>query len=187
MHNTLFEKVYRFMNRYGQSVILFLDKAARSDIPAILILQEEVIVSIPQKDLFEKSTREEIEEAVEDKTAYILRDAKGKVVAFSLLIMHELGKRNLGSDLGYSLEEKRKTCVFDTVFANIAYRGYGIQQFFLWLAEEEAKRQGYKVLLATVANENRYSMDNFLKYGYTKERELIKYQDKKRWIVSKRL
>lgn len=175
------------MNRHGHSIILFLDKATRSDIPAILILQEEVVVSIPQKDLFEKSTREEIEKAVEDKTAYILRDAKGKVVSFSLLIMHDLGKRNLGNDLGYSVEEKKKTCVFDTVFTNIAYRGYGIQRFFLWLAEEEAKKEGYKILLATVSNENRYSLDNFLKYGYTKEREMLKYRDKKRWIVSKRL
>lgn len=187
MYNHTFEKSYRFQNKHGHSILLYLDRATRSDLEEIIILQEEVVVSLSQYDLFEKSTREEIMEGMQAHTAYVLRDASRHVVAFSLFVFHNLGPRNLGNDLGYTLEEKRITGVFDTVFTGLAYRGYGIQRFFLWLCEEEARLHRIKYILATVSSQNYYSLDNFIKYGYQKEKEVIKYRDKKRWIVSKHL
>ena len=61
----------------------------------------------------------------------------------------------------------QQSYTFDVVVSDPAWRGNGIQRQFIDLAIMKAREAGAKAILATVSPTNSFSLDNFLKKGFT--------------------
>ena len=91
---------------------------------------------------------------------------EGKLVAFTMMIGNRVSERNYGTYLSYS-PEKQKGCVsLEISIVDRDYRGFGLQQFFIRLREEEAVRHGARESLVTVGPDNEYSLNNLCRAGY---------------------
>ena len=118
---------------------------------------------------FALTTEEELLESILVDYCYgIFSD--NQLLAFAICVLNRETPRNLSSLL------PQANCLdyitFDTIQVHEAYRGYGIQQFFLQEAEHLAKRVNAPYILATVAPHNLPSHRNFDKANYQTLRTL---------------
>ena len=81
-------------------------------------------------------------------------------------------KFNLGYDLNFSAEDLMRVVHMDTAAVHPDYRGQKLQHRMMLHAEKELAG---KILLCTIHPDNRYSLNNVLKQGYTIEKKLEKY------------
>lgn len=148
-----------------------LRRLTRSDIPVALSLQKEALALIPSRALFEPLTEEELWESAALDSVFGLFD--GDTLASFAMIIHN---RETGRSLAPDAE---KTCAvaftFDGVLVRPSHRGFGMQRFFLSLAEKEAKKCGASCILATTAPPNSHSRKNFESMGFSIVKEYIKY------------
>ena len=90
---------------------------------------------------------------------------------------------NLGYDLDFSREDLSRVVHMDTAAVHPDYRGQGLQ--YRMMLQAEAELAG-KILLCTIHPDNRYSLNNVLKQGYTVEKKTEKYGSV-RYILRKEL
>lgn len=86
-----------------------------------------------------------------------------------------LAAHNYGYDIDLPQEELLRVTHMDTAAVHPDYRGLGIQRKLIQVAEAELAQRGNRILLCTVHPENRFSLDNVLKQGYTIQKKLPKY------------
>lgn len=110
----------------------------------------------------------------------------GKTAGVFSIIYPGLEAFNLGYDLGFEEEQLLRVVHMDTAAVDPDYRGQQLQNRLMAAAERELARKGRRILLCTVHPENRYSIQNVLKQGYTIEKKLEKY-DSVRYILRKDL
>lgn len=79
---------------------------------------------------------------------------------------------NLGRDLDLEDALLEKVIHMDTAAVHPDYRGLGLQRRLMQTAERELAGH---ILLCTVHPDNRYSLQNVLKQGYTIEKRMEKY------------
>ena len=144
---------------------------SRADLPAALALQKEALILIPSRALFEPLTEEELLESAEMDSVFGLFDGD-TLAAFSMIIHNRETDRSLAPDAEKTCTE---TFTFDGVLVRPAFRGFGMQRFFLSLAEKEAKKHGAACILATTAPPNLHSRKNFESMGFSIVKEYIKY------------
>lgn len=161
-----------------------------SDLPQMLEVQDEVLRSLEQPNLFERSTEEEILESMLVDGCYGIFDEE-KLVAFSVLVLNRKSERNLCVDwVGQSKNEPFwEYLTFDSVQVLPSYRGFGMQRYFLHLAENIAAITRAKYIVATVSPENSSSIENFKKSNYAvhpQKNPYVKYK-KKRLLIRKEL
>ena len=109
-------------------------------------------------------------------------EEQGTLAAFALFVGCRHTDRNLGKDAGVPWQT---AFTFDVVVSDPEWRGYGLQQLFIERAIAEAKKAGAKAVLATVAPQNSYSMENFLAKGFTVIRSgLSKYAGLERSLLA---
>lgn len=153
----------------------------KEEIGACLALQETVVSGIGNRAVFEPLTEEELLESVKLDTVAGLFDGE-KLAAFCMLIHNRDTDRSLAEDAALAREE---VLTFDGVLVLPAYRGYGMQRFFLHFAEEKAHQLGALHVLATVAPTNPHSRRNFEKTGFFVVKEYKKYGGYPRLLVRK--
>ena len=137
-----------------------------------------------EDDWFFLDPDEEVREMMErDAVGIWLAEDGDRIAAAFCIVYPGLEEFNIGYDLGFSQEELKRVVHMDTAAVHPDYRGRGLQNRMMGLAEQEL--QG-KILLCTIHPDNRYSLNNVLKLGYTIEKKTERYNSV-RYILRKDL
>ena len=96
-------------------------------------------------------------------------------------------EHNLGWDIGFDLEQRRRVVHMDTAVVAEGWRGLGLQHRLMQACEKELSHRGWEYLLATVHPDNIYSLNNARKGGYEVMATKEKYGGKLRHIMMKKL
>lgn len=151
-------------------------KGSRSDLDAFVELLYTVRESMPVKEWFYLDSKDEFWQQMEEgiMELWLAMDGDKVVGAFDLLVpgMREI---NYGYELGFSEQELLQVVNMDSAAVHPDYQGQGIQRRLLLTAESWLKEQGSRILLCTVHPENRFSLQNALKIGYTIQKEVPIY------------
>lgn len=94
---------------------------------------------------------------------------------------------NLGWDAGLSEEQLPLAAHLDSVAILPEFRGYGLQQRMMQMAEAELRERGYHYLLCTVHPQNRFSRGNMVRNGFSSVKIAEKYGGLLREIMMKEL
>ena len=137
-----------------------------------------------EDDWFFLDPDEEVREMMaRDDVGIWLAEDGDRIAAAFCIVVPGLEEFNIGYDLGFSEEELNRVIHMDTAAVHPDYRGQGLQNRMMGHAEEELKG---KILLCTIHPDNRYSLNNVLKLGYTIEKKTERY-DSVRYILRKDL
>ena len=164
---------------------LVIRKGNKEDIEQFNDLLRFVRDSMEHKEWFYLDPPEQVlsmmEEGIMD--LWVAMDGKKMVAAFDLL---RPGERefNYGYDLVLTEEELPLVINMDSAAVHPEYRGLGLQQRLIQCAEEMLSKEGRRILLCTVHPDNRFSLQNVLKQGYTIQKKMEKY-DSVRYFLRK--
>lgn len=151
-------------------------KGNLADTEAHIALLQEVYASMTNPEWFCLDNPEEVRQMIADRIMELWVAMDGDRLAGSLTILIPgLQEFNYGYDLGFSQEELLNVIHMDTAAVHPDYRGLGLQQKLIEAAEAELEKRGGHILLCTVHPENRFSLNNVLKQGYSIQKELPKY------------
>ena len=155
---------------------LTIRKGTFADTEALISLIQEVWQHMEKKEWLYLDDPEDVREMMNSGTMqlWVAMDGDRLAAAFDILIpgLHPF---NYGYDLDFDETALLQVVNIDTVAVHPDYRGKGLQQKLMEEAENWAFDNGYPILLCTVHPENRYSLQNMLKLGYTVQKELPKY------------
>ena len=173
-----------FYNKNSNEIQLNLLPLSPDNLPQIIALQNEIIEEIDPQ-IFQKSYDTEIIDSIENDYCCGLFDGE-KLVAFCVMIFNRKTERNY-CYLTDDKEDYSSYFSFDTIQVEKDYRGFGIQRFFLSEADREAGEQGAEFILATVAPDNKYSLNSFINAGYSiyKDKEIDAYNSKRYLMIKK--
>lgn len=160
-------------------------KGTLADTEAHITLLREVRGAMTNKEWFYLDDPEEVRQMMADGTMelWVAMDGDRLAGSFDILIPG-LQEFNYGYDLGFTEEELLQVINMDTAAVHPDYRGLGLQRRLIETAEAEIAKRGPRILMCTVHPENRFSLNNMLKLGYTVQKELPKYGSK-RYILRK--
>lgn len=161
------EEVEFFCKSSGQKRKFRLRSLFPADINDVLQLQDKVVGGLKDKAIFQPSSKEEFLESMLVDACYGLYDGD-RLAALTLIVFNRKDVRNLSADWD---DLKKKThyweyVTFDTIEVDPDYRGYGIQSYFIGVAEELTLKVGAEYLIATVSPDNPYSLRNFENRGF---------------------
>lgn len=156
----------------------------QDDLEDILDLQRLVYDKVPDKDTFVLSTRDEIKESLAQDVCIGVFHF-GTLIAFTLMVVNRISKRNLAFSLGFDEEICRSAVTFDTTFINPMYTGYGLQRFLSDMREQYAVRLGASAAYATVSPKNTVSLSNIMSRGFHIVAEKTMYGNYRRFILKK--
>lgn len=151
-------------------------KGTQADTEAFICLLEEVRAGMPHPEWFYLDPPEFVREKMSDGTMqlWVAMDGDRLAAAFDILIPG-LTAENYGYDLGFSRELLLRVINMDSAAVHPDYRGLGLQRALMETVERELRGAGERILLGTVHPENRYSLENVLKRGFSIVRRLEKY------------
>ena len=166
---------------------LTVRKGTTEDTEDLIRLLQEVRQGMVRKDWFYLDEPDDVRQMMADGTMqlWVARDADVLAAVFDILIPGT-AEYNYGYDLGLTEEELLRVVHMDTAAVHPDYRGRGLQFCLMQEAEQYAAAMGRRILLTTVHPENRYSLNNILRQGYTVVRRLPKYGSE-RFILRKDL
>lgn len=173
------------MNGRGEPKTIVFREAGPEDIDKVMQLQQEVVDALPDKDLYQTSTREEYLEQLEEDCCF-MAECDGEVAGFSVLVPNNADNpRNYGKYFDYDREQLAVTCSLDLTMVSPNYRGLGIQRDFNKIRIGTAVAMGAKEGLATISPDNPYSYRNFtvLNFDIVEQREM--YGGKQRYLLRK--
>lgn len=174
----------RCRNSSGAVRRFLVRKCTITDIAAIMALQDEVMDTLTDPDIFVYTTEEEFQETLENDYcigAFCVR----KMVMFSNMILNRITPRHLGVTLGYSNEQILRSVIYDTTFVTPDYRGFGLQRLAAWFKDKEAKRVGAGEAIATVSPKNPASYRNITANGFAAIAQREMYGGLDRLIMKK--
>ena len=134
------------------------------DIPEILSVQQRACDQMADPNQFYPLSRQELIESLFLDTVLGAVALNGQLAGFAVFVSCRDSSRNLGPDVDLLWQQ---SYTFDVVVSDPAWRGNGIQRQFIDLAIMKAREAGAKAILATVSPTNSFSLDNFLKKGFT--------------------
>lgn len=167
------------------------------DLREVIRLQNEIVEGLDDDDLFVESTKQEYLESMLIDFCYGLYDGD-TLAAVCIVVLNRESPRNFISDFGdvvrsaYGRDMTYIDCLtFDTIQVRKEYTGYGIQSFFLSMAENLGRMMDAQCIMASVSPKNSFSKDNFLRAGYsvltTRRIETGLYDGKERNVMIKLL
>lgn len=148
-----------------------IEKIEMNDISEVIRIIMEVHQGMPesQKEWFavddEAYTREFLTNGT-GRAYKAVETESGTIAGIFTVVIPGLADFNLGYDIGLPEHELHQVAHMDTAAVLSAYRGYGLQNRLISYAEEELKKEGYRILCCTAHPENRFSCDNIRKNGY---------------------
>lgn len=173
--------------RRGSEVVkLTLKQLTIHDIDQIMILQDEIVDSLEDKQLYVPSDREEIENHFETGgvlLGYVTEE--NELAALAIYVKRGYSSSNYGHDVGLEGEELLKVGQVDTVLVQSDYRGNNLQYIMCGLLEEVARENNTPILCATASPYNTFSVNNFLKLGYEVKKDKLKYGGLRRYVLMK--
>lgn len=160
-------------------------KGSSGDLEAFITLLANVREQMEHKEWFYLDSPEDVRTMMEQGIMELwVAEDQGKPVGFFDLLRPGLESFNYGYDLGFSKEELLRVVNMDSAAVHPDYRGLGLQGRLLEAAHRQLREEGNRILLCTVHPENRFSLNNVLKLGYTIQKKLEKY-DSVRYILRK--
>ncbi len=155
------------------------------DTEGFLQFLEEVRAGMTRKDWFYLDPPDTVHAMMADGTMELWVAMDGERIAAAFDILHPgPADFNYGYDLGLPADELLQVVHMDTSAVHPDYRGMGLQRKMVHTAEKELAGKGRRILLCTVHPENRYSLDNMMKQGYTVQKRVSKYGSE-RYILRK--
>lgn len=107
--------------------------------------------------------------------AVVGEEGKECIAGFFMVDFPGVTERNLGTYLNMSEQEQEQVAHMDSVVILPEYRGHGLQYKLMEAAERIIREEtDYRILLATVHPDNKYSLRNALAHGFTVAAEVTK-------------
>lgn len=151
-------------------------RGTMADLEAYLRLLHDVKDTMTNQEWFFLDPDDEIREMMHSgKMQLWVAEANGQLAGAFDLIYPGLDAYNYGYDLDFGEEQLLRVVQMDTAAVHPDYRGLGLQKRLMKEAEQEILRQPRRILLCTIHPDNKYSLQNVLKQGYTIEKRIAKY------------
>lgn len=153
----------------------------------IVNLNEDILKSLENKELYARTERDEFYEYLTSKGRVIGCIVDKKLIAMGVYGALKSDKRNYGYDLDMNKDEILTVCQIECTVVSKEFRGNKLQKKICQVIEEIAKKEKMKIISATASPINSYSVNTFLSLGYEIYKEKEKYGGLRRYILKKEL
>ena len=144
-----------------------------SDLQAVTDLNETIYAALPDKTILRHNSPEMIASCLEEPNVTLGIWDGEILVAVGMLYVPQCIAEDHFHDL--ELQGEYKSANQKLFLVREGYRGLGLQRKLIREVERIAILRGYNLLCTTVAPNNNYSINNFLKEGYVYAKTEEKY------------
>ena len=144
-----------------------------SDLQAVIDLNEAIYSALPDKSILRHNSPEMIASCMEEPNFTLGIWEGDTLIAIGMLYVPQCIEEDHFHDLG--LEGEYKSANQKLFLVRDGYRGLGLQRKLIREVEKIAMARGYNLLCTTVAPNNDFSINNFLKEGYVYAKTEEKY------------
>ena len=144
-----------------------------ADLQVIIDLNEAIYTSLPDKSVLRHNSPEMIASCLEEPNVTLGVWDGDLLVAIGMLYVPQCIEEDHFHDLG--LQGDYKSANQKLFLVRDRYRGLGLQRTLIREVEKTAIARGYNLLCTTVAPNNDFSINNFLKEGYVYAKTEMKY------------
>ena len=144
-----------------------------SDLQAVIDLNETIYIALPDKTILRHNSPEMIASCLEEPNVTLGIWDGEILVAVGMLYVPQCIAEDHFHDL--ELQGEYKSANQKLFLVREGYRGLGLQRKLIREVERVAILRGYNLLCTTVAPNNNYSINNFLKEGYVYAKTEEKY------------
>ena len=144
-----------------------------SDFEAVVELNETVYAALPDKSVLRHNSPEMIASCLQEPNVTLGIWKDNTLIAIGMLYVPQCLEEDHFHDLG--LQGECKSANQKLFLVREGYRGLGLQRKLIREVEKVAVARGYNLLCTTVAPNNNYSINNFLKEGYVYAKTEEKY------------
>jgi len=148
-------------------------KCLSSDLQAIIELNETIYAALPDKSILRHNSPEMIASCLEEPNVTLGVWDGNLLVAIGMLYVPQCLEEDHFHDLG--LQGNFKSANQKLFLVREGYRGLGLQRNLIREVEQIAMERGYNLLCTTVAPNNAFSINNFMKEGYLYAKTEKKY------------
>lgn len=156
-----------------------------SDFEAVIELNETVYAALPDKSVLRHNSPEMIASCLQEPNVTLGLWEDNTLIAIGMLYVPQCLEEDHFHDLG--LQGEFRSANQKLFLVREGYRGLGLQRKLIREVEKIAVARGYNLLCTTVAPNNEYSINNFLKEGYVYAKTEEKYGGLKRNLYYKAL
>ena len=151
-------------------------KGTEEDVDTFLRFLDAVKAGMSRKEWLYLDSADTVHSMVKDgMLEFWLAFREEQLAAVFSILFPGLNSYNYGYDLGFGQEELLKVVHMDTAAVHPDFRGHGLQGRMVRLAEQALAGTGERILLSTVHPENKFSLNNMLKQGYSIRKRVGKY------------
>ena len=150
-----------------------LRRCRPSDLQAVIDLNETIYSALPDKSILRHNTPEMIASCLAEPNVTLGIWENDTLIAVGMLYVPQCIEEDHFHDLG--LEGEYKSANQKLFLVREGYRGLGLQRKLIREVEKIAIARGYNLLCTTVAPNNDFSINNFLKEGYVYAKTEEKY------------
>lgn len=144
-----------------------------TDLQVIIDLNEAIYAALPDKSVLRHNSPEMIASCLEEPNVTLGVWDGDLLVAIGMLYVPQCIEEDHFHDL--DLQGDYKTANQKLFLVRDRYRGLGLQRTLIREVEKTAIARGYNLLCTTVAPNNDFSINNFLKEGYVYAKTEMKY------------
>lgn len=144
-----------------------------SDLPSVVELNETIYAALPDKSILRHNSPEMIASCLEEPNVTLGYWDGGVLVSIGMLYVPQCIEEDHFHDLG--LEGDYRSANQKLFLVREGYRGLGLQRQLIQEIEKIALSRDYNLLCTTVAPNNTFSINNFLKEGYVYAKTEEKY------------
>ena len=150
-----------------------LRRCQTSDLQAIIDLNEAIYAALPDKSVLRHNSPEMIASCLEEPNVTLGMWDCNMLVAIGMLYVPQCLEEDHFHDL--DLQGDYKSANQKLFLVRESYRGQGLQRRLIQEVEKVAIARGFNLLCTTVAPNNDFSINNFLKEGYVYAKTEEKY------------
>ncbi len=172
----------------GRNIEAELKELDLSHINNIMKLQDEIYEGLINKYFYSCSKQEEFQDIINEKGKIIglFTHENNELIAIGVYVEYGLDEENYGYDIEIKGEELLKVGQIESTLVAEDYRGNKLQKKICEHLEKISKAKDIKYICATVAPDNKYSLNTFIELGYKILIEKLKYGGLKRYILMKK-
>lgn len=150
-----------------------LRRCQTADLQAVIDLNETIYTALPDKSILRHNSPEMIASCLEEPNVTLGIWDGNLLVAIGMLYVPQCIEEDHFHDL--DLQGNYKSANQKLFLVREGYRGQGLQRQLIREVEKIAVARGYNLLCTTVAPNNTFSINNFLKEGYIYAKTEEKY------------
>ena len=144
-----------------------------SDLQSVIDLNETIYAALPDKSILRHNSAEMIASCLKEPNVTLGIWEDNTLIAIGVLYVPQCLEEDHFHDL--ELQGEYKSANQKLFLVREGYRGLGLQRKLIREVEKIAMERGYDLLCTTVAPNNNYSINNFLKEGYVYAKTEEKY------------